>query len=147
MLLQAPAPGTSCSGLLSNEIWQGPYYLNDVLIRQDISQGQTGIPMSLNVHLLDTLCNPVVDAFISTWQANATGYYSGFTGGTCGLSTQALIVRLDNAFRVCLHQLGSSSLLDLVVSCSTTVIEQPVNTCSLQAKLQVKETMQAEQIT
>ena len=80
MLLQAPAPSTSCSSLLSNEIWQGPYYVNDLLIRQDISEGQSGIPVTLDVHLLDILCNPVVDAFISIWQANATGYYSGLTG-------------------------------------------------------------------
>ena len=57
------------------------YYVNNDLIRQDITEGQSGIPVTLNIYLLDSACNPVVGAFISIWQANATGYYSGFTGG------------------------------------------------------------------
>lgn len=80
--LQVPAPSTSCSGLVStSKSGLTVYYINSALIRQDITEGQSGIPVELNIYLLDSACNPVVNAFVSVWQANATGYYSSFTGG------------------------------------------------------------------
>ena len=80
---QAPALGTECSKTLTAELTQGPYYLDDILFRSDISEGQAGVPLTLHVYLKDTSCNPIEDAFISIWHANATGVYSGFTGDTC----------------------------------------------------------------
>lgn len=79
---QAPTPSTTCSATLSAELTEGPYYLDDILFRSDITESQPGIPVRLNVHLLDTDCNPVADAFVSIWHANASGIYSGFTGRT-----------------------------------------------------------------
>ncbi|KAL0048124.1 hypothetical protein WJX82_008259 [Trebouxia sp. C0006] len=79
-LNSAPALATTCTSTLTAELTQGPYYLDDILFRSNITETETGIPVTLNVYLLDTDCNPVVDAFISIWHANATGVYSGFTG-------------------------------------------------------------------
>lgn len=79
-LRQAPAPSTTCSATLSAELTEGPYYLDDILFREDITESEPGIPVTLNVYLLDTDCNPVTDAFLSIWHANASGIYSGFTG-------------------------------------------------------------------
>lgn len=94
MPLQAPAPSTSCSGSVStSKSGLSVYYVNKFLIRQDITEGQSGIPVTLNIYLLDSACNPIVHAFISVWQANATGYYSGFTGGLVDTDVlQALFV-------------------------------------------------------
>lgn len=78
--MQAPALATTCISTLTAELTEGPYYLDDILFRSDIKEGESGIPVTLNVYLLDTDCNPVVDAFISIWHANASGIYSGFTG-------------------------------------------------------------------
>lgn len=80
LLVQAPALATSCSSTLTAELTEGPYYLDDILFRSNITETESGIPVTLNVYLLDTDCNPVVDAFISIWHANASGIYSGFTG-------------------------------------------------------------------
>lgn len=80
--LQAPTPCTSCSGIVSiSKSGLNVYYVNSALIRQDITEGQSGVPVKLNIYLLDSACNPVANAFVSIWQANATGFYSRFTGG------------------------------------------------------------------
>lgn len=66
---------------LQGEMIEGPYYVNGELIRSNISQGQEGVPLFLDIQLIDTsTCHPIADAFVDIWQANATGVYSGVIG-------------------------------------------------------------------
>ncbi|KAL0030604.1 hypothetical protein WJX79_009288 [Trebouxia sp. C0005] len=78
-LAAAPAPSTEASCTLTTELETGPYYLDDILFRSNISEGQNGIPLLLKIQIVDTDCEPVVDAFVDIWQCNSTGFYSGFT--------------------------------------------------------------------
>ncbi|KAK2611767.1 hypothetical protein N8I77_005091 [Diaporthe amygdali] len=66
---------------LQGEMIEGPYYVNGELVRSNISQGQEGVPLFLDIQLIDTsTCHPIADAFVDIWQANATGVYSGVVG-------------------------------------------------------------------
>ena len=65
---------------LSPEQEVGPYYLDDELLRSDISEGRPGVPLILDIEVMDARrCVPLVDAIIDVWQCDALGVYSGFT--------------------------------------------------------------------
>ncbi|RKK77970.1 hypothetical protein BFJ71_g16622 [Fusarium oxysporum] len=70
------------SVVLAPESYLGPYdWPANQMLRQDISGRQPGVPLLLDVGLMDmNTCEPLSDALISFWHCNATGYYSSFTG-------------------------------------------------------------------
>ncbi|KAF9021492.1 aromatic compound dioxygenase [Hymenopellis radicata] len=70
---------TTC--VLNNDVTQGPYQIDGDLIRQNITDGEPGIPMYLEVGVLDVnTCEPLANAYVDVWHCNSTGYYSKFTG-------------------------------------------------------------------
>ncbi|EIM82009.1 aromatic compound dioxygenase [Stereum hirsutum FP-91666 SS1] len=70
---------TTC--ILDTDVTQGPYQLDGDLIRQNITDGEPGIPMFLEVGVLDVnTCEPLANAYVDVWHCNSTGYYSKFTG-------------------------------------------------------------------
>jgi protocatechuate 3,4-dioxygenase beta subunit len=54
--------------------------LNNPFNRSDITDGQTGVPLSLNFALVNisTACRPIVGARVNIWHCNKDGYYSGY---------------------------------------------------------------------
>ncbi|KAK5989499.1 hypothetical protein PT974_11022 [Cladobotryum mycophilum] len=67
---------SSC--VLSPEETEGPYYVVGERIREDLTDGQKGLPFAYGVQFIDTTtCEPVVGAYIDSWHANSTGVYSG----------------------------------------------------------------------
>ncbi|XP_025017179.1 uncharacterized protein LOC112539150 [Tetranychus urticae] len=57
---------------------EGPYFLPDDLERSDITDGQTGVNLDLNLKLTNAKdCSPLSNYFVHVWQANALGHYSG----------------------------------------------------------------------
>lgn len=58
----------------------GPYYLDDLLFRSNITESEVGIPVNFIVTVLDASCSPVADAYVDIWHCNSTGYYSGYIG-------------------------------------------------------------------
>jgi len=55
----------------------GPYYVKSV-IRQDVRESQTGIPLLLDIQFVDVnTCTPSKDLYVDIWQANSTGIYGG----------------------------------------------------------------------
>ncbi|MGC4190804.1 MAG: intradiol ring-cleavage dioxygenase [Thermomicrobiales bacterium] len=90
----SPAAGTSsatavASGVcvLTPELTVGPYYLDDLLVRNDITEGKAGIPLDLQIVVVDaTSCTPIENAAVDIWHCDAKGFYSGYTdkspGGT-----------------------------------------------------------------
>lgn len=69
------------SYVLQSEMIEGPYYVNGEMVRDDITEGQEGVPLYLNIQLIDTsTCRPIQDAYVDVWQANATGVYAGVIG-------------------------------------------------------------------
>ena len=76
---QAPAPGTEAACTLTTELEQGPYWLDDIMFRSNITENQNGVPLLLRIKIANTDCEPLADVFVDIWHCNATGFYSGFT--------------------------------------------------------------------
>jgi protocatechuate 3,4-dioxygenase beta subunit len=73
--------GTASTGvcILTPELTEGPYYLDDMLVRNDITEGKAGIPMTLRITVVDaTTCAPLENAAVDVWHCDANGFYSGF---------------------------------------------------------------------
>ena len=70
------AANTSC--ILTPEVTDGPYYVTGEYIRKNVTEGQAGIPLYLEVQYIDiTTCLGVPDVYVDIWNCNATGVYSG----------------------------------------------------------------------
>ncbi|KAF9052381.1 aromatic compound dioxygenase [Hymenopellis radicata] len=71
---------TSC--ITAPEVTEGPYYINNEFVRQDLTETQTGVTLVLDIGVLDTTtCEPLPAAFVEIWAANATGVYGGYSAG------------------------------------------------------------------
>lgn len=57
---------------------EGPYYLPLNLVRADITEGLSGIPVDIRFTVLDERGEPFVGAAVDVWHCNAQGSYSGF---------------------------------------------------------------------
>ena len=83
--------GGAC--VLTPEQTEGPYYIEDSLIRSDITEGREGTPLELRLTVQDaTSCEPIADATVEVWHCDAVGEYSGFgdaAGGEGGGGTPA----------------------------------------------------------
>ncbi|KAI5114608.1 hypothetical protein M0805_009719, partial [Coniferiporia weirii] len=67
------------------EIEEGPYYVNNELVRQDLVEDQKGVPVRLDIGVVDSAtCEPVPNAFIEIWSCNATGFYGAFESNVLG---------------------------------------------------------------
>jgi protocatechuate 3,4-dioxygenase beta subunit len=67
--------------MLTPEQTQGPFYIDDHLLRSDIRAGRKGLPLSLHLSVQDVACKPVPNATVELWHADASGVYSGFQSG------------------------------------------------------------------
>ncbi|KAG8710094.1 hypothetical protein FRC11_004883, partial [Ceratobasidium sp. 423] len=67
------------------EVTEGPYYVNNELLRQDIREDQEGVELTLDTGVMDaTTCTPLEQALVEIWHCNSTGHYSGFTAANTG---------------------------------------------------------------
>ncbi|MFD6293106.1 intradiol ring-cleavage dioxygenase [Streptomyces sp. NPDC060205] len=67
---------------LTKEMTEGPYYLDGQLVRADIHEDKTGIPLKLTLTVVDDdTCAPLDSALVEIWHCDALGEYSGFVGG------------------------------------------------------------------
>ncbi|KAI5268797.1 intradiol ring-cleavage dioxygenase [Aureobasidium subglaciale] len=81
----------SCT--LVPEVTQGPYYVEGEYIRKNITETQEGIPLTLDIQVIDVnTCEPVPDVFIDFWHCNATGVYSGIITSGNGDSSDTVNV-------------------------------------------------------
>lgn len=77
---------SSCTITPSNV--QGPFWQDLALMRQDISEGLAGFPVTLIIQVIDSsTCSPVSGAVVDIWHDSPDGRYSGFQSeGTLGLT-------------------------------------------------------------
>jgi protocatechuate 3,4-dioxygenase beta subunit len=76
---------TAASCLLTPELAEGPYYLDDALVRQDITESKEGLPLTLRITVVDpTACAPLSDVAVDIWHCDSHGYYSGIEGNNPG---------------------------------------------------------------
>jgi len=84
----ATASGTAVADassicVLTPELTEGPYYLDDLLVRSDITEGKAGIPMALKITVVDSsTCVPIENAAVDVWHCDVNGYYSGYTSAS-----------------------------------------------------------------
>ncbi|SOY62556.1 conserved hypothetical protein [Cupriavidus taiwanensis] len=78
------APGTAAAAtpaacLLTPAATEGPFYLDDALVRADLRDGRPGQPLRLRIRVVDAGrgCAPVPGALVSIWHCDAQGHYSG----------------------------------------------------------------------
>jgi len=65
--------------VLSPEQTAGPFYIDDHLIRRNITEGKPGMPLALRLTVVDAkTCRPIRGATVELWHADAAGDYSGF---------------------------------------------------------------------
>ncbi|MFJ3924181.1 intradiol ring-cleavage dioxygenase [Streptomyces sp. NPDC090022] len=72
-------PGGSTPGcVLTTQASEGPYYLDLKRNRSDITEGQGGVPLRLDLTVVRVSagCRPLADAAIDVWHADAAGEYS-----------------------------------------------------------------------
>jgi protocatechuate 3,4-dioxygenase beta subunit len=73
---EADAGNPDC--IVTPALTEGPYYLNLNLVRQDITEGKAGAPLSLTIKLVQaTSCTPITGAAVDVWHCDALGLYSG----------------------------------------------------------------------
>jgi protocatechuate 3,4-dioxygenase beta subunit len=77
-----PGGGGAC--VLTPEQTEGPYYLDNDLVRSNIVEGHPGAPLRLGLLVEDARCAPLAGAAVDIWHADAAGAYSGF--GTAAAS-------------------------------------------------------------
>jgi protocatechuate 3,4-dioxygenase beta subunit len=71
--------------VLTSEMTEGPYYVEDMLVRQDITEGKAGLPLRLQIRVADTVtCEALENAAVDVWHCDAEGYYSGISGENPG---------------------------------------------------------------
>ncbi|GAA5878415.1 hypothetical protein JCM8547_003593 [Rhodosporidiobolus lusitaniae] len=80
------AASAQATGLLNTtcittpEAVEGPYYLRNDILRTDVAEDQGGIPLTLDIGLIDiSTCEPLTNTLVEIWHANVTGFYSHFT--------------------------------------------------------------------
>jgi len=71
--------------VLTPEMTEGPYYLDLELIRQNIVEDRTGIPLKLQIAVADaSACTPIENAAVDIWHCDSHGYYSGVSANMPG---------------------------------------------------------------
>jgi protocatechuate 3,4-dioxygenase beta subunit len=82
--------GATCA-LIPSET-DGPYPLysilsNSAIVRRDITEGKTGVPLKLVLRLINVNnnCAPISGAAIYIWHCDASGVYSGYANQTGGV--------------------------------------------------------------
>lgn len=79
------ATGADCA--VTGYQTEGPYYPGEPPVRVDITGGRTGVPLTLDLQVVDVNadCAPIAGAEVDVWSADAGGNYSGYDDfGTAG---------------------------------------------------------------
>ncbi|MFG2948307.1 intradiol ring-cleavage dioxygenase [Streptomyces adustus] len=76
----AAGPDAVC--VLTPEQTEGPYYLDLETVRKNITEGRTGVPLTLRVTVVDiATCFPLPNTAVDIWHCDALGIYSGYVAG------------------------------------------------------------------
>ncbi|TSP09533.1 intradiol ring-cleavage dioxygenase [Cupriavidus campinensis] len=75
-----PRPATAATLPLTAQTTEGPYYFDAGKIRQDITEGQPGVPLEVRFTVVDVQGRPLAGQRVDLWHCNAAGVYSGYDG-------------------------------------------------------------------
>lgn len=72
---------TTC--LLTPEVTEGPYWVEENLTRRNITEGKAGLPLVIRFTVLNAkTCKPIKNADVEIWHCDALGNYSAVNGAT-----------------------------------------------------------------
>ena len=72
---------TTC--VLTPEVTEGPYWVENSLTRRDVREGKAGLPLVLRFTILNAkTCRVIKNADVEIWHSDALGNYSGFDGSS-----------------------------------------------------------------
>ena len=65
---------------LATAALEGPYYIDQRILRSDIREKQPGVPLELELQIVNAnaSCQPLKGVVVSIWHCNAEGEYSGY---------------------------------------------------------------------
>jgi protocatechuate 3,4-dioxygenase beta subunit len=71
--------------VLNAEQTEGPYYIAQGLLRKDITEGKSRLPLRLRLTVIELAsCKSVPNAALDIWHCDALGVYSGYTKAQLG---------------------------------------------------------------
>ncbi len=77
--------GTTATCVLTPEVTEGPYWIDNKLTRRDIREGKPGLPLVLELTIVNAkTCKPIKGADVEIWHCDAVGNYSGYDAGSSG---------------------------------------------------------------
>lgn len=80
-LLGDDAQAATC--LLTPEVTEGPYWVQNAPTRRDIRAGKAGLPLVLRFTILNArTCRPIEKADVEIWHCDALGNYSAVNGAS-----------------------------------------------------------------
>ncbi|CEL61173.1 hypothetical protein RSOLAG1IB_09815 [Rhizoctonia solani AG-1 IB] len=84
--------------IVAPEVTEGPYFVQNELLRNDLRENQRGVDLVLDIGVIDiNTCEPLPQALVEIWSCNATGSYSSFTTAPPALA-QPLPASTDELF-------------------------------------------------
>jgi protocatechuate 3,4-dioxygenase beta subunit len=79
------ADAASATCVLSPEVTEGPYWIENALTRRDIREGKAGLPLLLTLTVQNaSACTPIANADVEIWHCDASGVYSGYESQSAG---------------------------------------------------------------
>jgi hypothetical protein len=69
----------------------GPYYFDPGLLRRDIREGKPGVPLDLELTVVDEACKPHSGVLVDLWHCDKDGCYSGYDQPACDAAGQAFL--------------------------------------------------------
>jgi hypothetical protein len=81
---------TNATCILNPEGEIGPFWVSGELIREDISNGEPGVPLYMHAQFIDVKsCEPIEKLYWDVWNCNSTGVYSGIQSSMNGNGNDA----------------------------------------------------------
>lgn len=65
---------------LTAQTTEGPFYFDAKKVRQNITEGQPGVPLEVRFTVVDLQGRPLAGKRVDLWHCNAAGVYSGYAG-------------------------------------------------------------------
>lgn len=73
---------TTATCVLTPEVTEGPYWIDNKLTRRDIRAGKPGLPLLLELTIVNAkTCKPISNGDVELWHCDALGNYSGYENG------------------------------------------------------------------
>ena len=75
---------------LTAQTTEGPFYLDKMANRADITEGLTGVPLDIALEVVDQSGRALSGVIVNVWHCDTNGLYSGFAGQGDNLTTNTM---------------------------------------------------------